>query len=163
MGLFSFLKSQPIQHPRLGTLVRSRGYWKGSIEIPSNGSTTIVIAGDRSGPKKSAAQYASQVSDRYPSVIPVIEQALFEHYKPYQEAVKTGEYPEPPDTFPDIKNPKAVWPHVKLEYILIEPLSGTMTVEIVYTTSWDIEHALGARFHDNWKFLELCGSVLRVA
>ncbi len=162
MGLFSFLKPKPFIHPKLGTLEWSRGHWKGSLDVPSIGTTTIMLAGNRSGPEKTAAEYANQFSARYPSLLSVIEKALFEHYEPYQEAVKAGEFPESSDSFPDIKDPKAVWPHVKLEYVLIEPLSGVVTVEVVYTTSWDIEHTLGVRF-ENWKFLELCGSVLRIA
>jgi hypothetical protein len=162
MGLFGFLRPEPFKHPQLGTLLWSGGYWRGALDVPSHGVTQVLLAGSRSGPEISAAELASQFSSRYPSLIPAIERALIEHYAPYQEAVAAGEFREAPGPFPTIKVPSAVWPHVKLEYILIEPLSGVMAVEMAYTTSWDLEHTLGARF-GNWQFLELCGSVRRLA
>jgi hypothetical protein len=90
---------------------------------------------------------------------PAIEQALFEHYEPYAEAVTAGELPSPNEALPRIAAPSEVWSHVSLVFVSITPLSGFLTTELGYTTAWDDEHTLGARFQSG-KFIELCGSVL---
>ena len=159
MGLFGFLKATPIRHPRLGTLVWSRGYWRGTLAVAGQGEVPALIAGSRSGPSGVAAELAGELPSRYPALAPVVAQAMFNHLEPYQEAVAAGEVSDP--LLPSISGPAEVWPHVKLDYVLVEPLSGAMTVELVCTAAWDDEHALGARFVD-WIFLELCGSVRRL-
>lgn len=45
------------------------------------------------------------------------------------------------------------------EFVAISPLDGSLTTELGYTTAWDEEHTLGARFAGG-TFIELCGSVL---
>jgi hypothetical protein len=88
-----------------------------------------------------------------------IETALFEHYEPYAQAIAAGEFPEASESFPNIAAPAGVWPHASLEFISISPLDGSLTTELGYTTAWDEEHTLGARFVGG-TFTELCGSVL---
>jgi len=90
---------------------------------------------------------------------PAIEKALFEHYGPYAEALAAGELQPPSEAFPSIAAPNQVWPHVSLVFISVTPLDGVLTTELGYTTAWDEEHTLGARFHSG-TFIELCGSVL---
>jgi len=58
-----------------------------------------------------------------------------------------------------LETPSQVWAYVSLAFVSVTPLSGFLTVELGYTTAWDEEHILGARFQAG-KFLELCGSVL---
>jgi len=94
-----------------------------------------------------------------PGLWPAIEQALFEHYEPYAEAVTAGELPSPSEALPRIAAPSEVWSHVSLVFVSITPLSGFLTTELGYTTAWDDEHTLGARFQSG-KYIELCGSVL---
>jgi hypothetical protein len=48
---------------------------------------------------------------------------------------------------------------VSLVFVSVTPLSGLLTTELGYTTAWDDEHTLGARFQSG-RFIELCGSVL---
>jgi hypothetical protein len=36
-----------------------------------------------------------------------------------------------------------LWPHVKPAHVLIEPFKKAWTLEIAFTTEWDIEHTLG--------------------
>ena len=91
---------------------------------------------------------------------PAIEQALFEHYEPYAEAIAGGELPSPSDALPQIAVPADVWSHVSLVFVSVTPLGGVLTTEFGYTTAWDEEHTLGARFQSG-RFIELCGSVLR--
>jgi hypothetical protein len=100
------------------------------------------------------------VAQAFASWRPAIEHALFEHYEPYAEAVSAGELPSPGDALPRIAAPSDIWPHVSLVFVSVTPLSGLLTTELGYTTSWDEEHTLGARFQSG-KFVELCGSVLR--
>lgn len=161
MGLFDFLKSEPYHHPQLGTLSRSQGYWRGTLMVPSHGAVELILTGNRSQPDSSALELATQFVDRYPSLVSAIESALFEHHEPYLQAVRAGEYPDAPDQFPNITDAQSVWSYVKMEYILIDRVSGVLTVEIAFTTQWDIEHTLGVDF-SNWKFDRLCGSVRSV-
>ena len=85
---------------------------------------------------------------------------MFEHYEPYAEAVTAGELPSPSEALPRIAAPGDVWSHVSLVFVSVTPLSGLLTTELGYTTAWDDEHTLGARFQSG-RFIELCGSVLR--
>ena len=62
-------------------------------------------------------------------------------------------------TLPRIAAPGDVWSHVSLVFVSVTPLSGLLTTELGYTTAWDDEHTLGARFQSG-RFIELCGSVL---
>ena len=80
-------------------------------------------------------------------------------YEPYGEMVTAGELPSPSDALPRIAAPGDVWSHVSLVFVSVTPLSGLLTTELGYTTAWDEEHTLGARFQSG-KFIELCGSVL---
>jgi hypothetical protein len=102
---------------------------------------------------------ARDVAQAFPSWRPAIEQALFEHYEPYDEAVAAGELPAPSEAR-RIAAPGDVWSHVSLVYVSVMPLSGLLTTELGYATAWDDEHTLGARFQSG-NFIELCGSVLR--
>src|SRR4249920_2116398 len=78
---------------------------------------------------------------------------------PYAEAVTAGELPSPSEALPRIAAPGDVWSHVSLVFVSVTPLSGLLTTEFGYTTTWDDEHTLGARFQSG-RFIELCGSVL---
>jgi hypothetical protein len=94
-----------------------------------------------------------------PSWRTTIEKALFEHYEPYAEAPVAGELAPPSEAFPRIASPEQVWPHVSLVFVAVPPLDGVLTTELGYTTGWDEEHTLGARFQSG-TLLELCGSVV---
>jgi hypothetical protein len=64
---------------------------------------------------------------------PAIEQALYEHYEPYAEAVSAGELPSPGEALPRIAAPGDVWSHVSLVFVSVTPLSGLLTTELGYT------------------------------
>ena len=89
----------------------------------------------------------------------IIEDALFEHYAPYAEAVALGELPLDDEPRPSISTPHQVWVHVSFEFVSVTLLNGLLTTEIGLSVAWDQEHTLGARFQAG-KFLELNGSVL---
>src|SRR5262249_7001123 len=99
---------------------------------------------------------ARELLANYLSLREDIQRHLFEHYEPYKEAVSVGELDA--QSFPIIQAPTDVWPHAKVERVLIEPLQGVPTVEVAYRVAWDEEHTVGAWIRD-WRVFELCGSV----
>ena len=157
--MFGLFKSPSFRDPQLGELVRSRGLWRGSLTVEAGVSAPLAVSGTRTEPDAQALAAARTVAHVFASWRPAIEQALFEHYGPYAEAVAAGGLPPPSDAFPGIAAPGQVWPHVSLVFVSVTPLSGVLTTELGYTTAWDEEHTLGARF-ESGKFIELCGSVL---
>ena len=156
MGLFDILKSGSHHDPVLGTLKRQGGRWTGSLTLPDVGIVPLLVAGGRDKPDEAGLLLARQLPDKYVKLREEIERPLFEHYEPYHDAVSTGEL-DPPQ-FQSIEAPSDVWPHTKVERVLIERVEGMWSVEIAYRVAWDEEHTLGARIHD-WHMHELCGSV----
>jgi hypothetical protein len=157
--LFGLFKSPPFDDPELGELVRSRGLWRGLLTIEAGVSAPLALSGTRTEPRADALAAAREVAQGFASWRPVIEQALFEHYEPYADAITAGELPSPGEGLPGIAAPGDVWSHVSLVFVSVTPLSGLLTTELGYTTAWDDEHTLGARFRSG-EFIELCGSVL---
>ncbi len=155
--MFGLFESTPFRDPKLGELIRWRGFWRGSIQLES-GPAPLVLAGTRTEPDPIALAVANEVQARLAGWRATIEAAMFEHYEPYAEALAAGEEVAG-EGFPSISAPAGVWPHVSLQYIAVLPLSGHLTTELGYTTRWDEEHTLGARFKGD-AFVELCGSVL---
>lgn len=156
--MFGLFKSPPFRDPQLGELTRSRGHWRGIIAIASK-SVPLALAGTRAKPEPKALVAAREVARQYPSWRPSIEASLLEHYAPYAEAIAAGEHPPPSEPLPKVVEANQVWPHVSLVFISVSPIDGILTTELGYTTIWDEEHTLGARFQ-NGSFVELCGSVL---
>jgi hypothetical protein len=66
------------------------------------------------------------VAQAYASWRPVIEQALFEHYEPYAEAVTADEILSPSEASPRIAAPGDIWSHVSLVFVSVTPLSGLL-------------------------------------
>jgi hypothetical protein len=157
--LFGLFKSPPFHDPELGELVRSRGLWRGWLTIEAGVSAPLALSGTRTEPNAQALTAAGELAQKYKSWRPVIAQALFEHYEPYAEAVTTGDLPSPSEAVAHLAAPDDVWSHVSLVFVSVTPLSGLPTTELGYTTAWDEEHTLGARFRSG-EFIELCGSVL---
>jgi hypothetical protein len=157
--VFGLFKSPPFDDSQLGQLIRSRGLWRGTLEGEPSMSVPLAIAGPRSGPDPQALEAARQIAPSYPEWKPVIAAALFEHLEPYAQDVGDGKLAAPEGGLPGINTPNDVWPHVTLVFASVTPLGGVLTTELGYTTAWDEEHTLGARFQSG-EFLELCGSVL---
>jgi uncharacterized protein DUF6985 len=156
--LFGLFKSPRFRDPNLGELVRSRGLWRGLLTVEAGGNASpLALSGTRTEPDARALAAAREVAQAFASWRPAIEQALFEHYEPYAEAVSVGALPS--EAIPPIAAPSDVWSHVWLVFVSVSPLSGLLTTELGYTTAWDEEHTLGARFQSG-KYIELCGSVL---
>jgi hypothetical protein len=158
--MFSFFKSPPYSDNILGEFTRSRGHWRGAIALEGATSTPLVLSGTRTEPDPKALATAHALPNAFTAWRQSIESALYEHYRPYAEALAAAEISPPSNPPPKIESPSGIWPHVSLVYVSVTPLDGTLTSEFGYTTSWDEEHTLGARFRDG-KLLELCGSVLQ--
>lgn len=153
-----FLRPRAYQDPMLGDLVRQKGYWRGAISLGAESGVPLLVAGPRAAPAEVGLELARELGQRYATLRPAIERALFEHYEPYAEAASSGEE-EAREDVPRLRGPADVWAHVSLVRVLIEPLGGVETVELAYRAAWDTEHTLGARFQ-GWALAELNGSVL---
>ena len=158
MGIFDFLKPQPYQDPQLGILQHSKGYWRGLISLAPHVDAPLLLSGGRAGPNQAGVVLARGLPDRFPTLIPSIQEALFEHYLPYWEAVEAGEVEGPADPCPRITEPAGVWEFAVPKRVVIAPLNGVPTIEIAYGVRWDAEHTLAARIQA-WKLIELCGSI----
>jgi len=154
--MFGLFKSAPLRDPQLGELRRSGRLWKGSIVLARCGTFPLSLAGSREAPDPVAAKLAKELPAQIETLMPRIQDGLFEHYMPYREAVEAGQ--ETGSPCPQIASAEAVWPHVKPSHVLIEPVEGTWRVEIAFETEWDIEHTVAAIFQ-GWQFVELNGSV----
>src|ERR1700740_1004047 len=101
-GLF---KPPPFHDPKLGQLVRSRGLWRGLLTVEAGVSAPLALSGTRTEPHAQALAAAREEAQEFASWRPAIEQALFEHYEPYAEAVTAREFPSPSETSPRIAVP----------------------------------------------------------
>lgn len=157
--MFGLFSSPQFHDPQLGELARSRGHWRGSLTLEAAASVPLALSGTRTAPDSQALAMARELRTLFPSWRTAIQKALFDHYGPYAESLAAGELPPPREVFPRIASPNQVWPHVSLVFVSVAPLDGALTTEFGYTTGWDEEHTLGARFQSG-NFIELCGSVL---
>jgi hypothetical protein len=159
-GLLDWFAAKPVEDPRLGTLQRRHGTWRGTISLEPQGETVLRIGGGRGGPDPANLAVARGIVGQFDAWRPLVEAALFEHYDVWRDALAREEQLE--EDLPDIAAADAVWAHVEPVYVLVEPLSGTPApgpvVELAYRTAWDIEHTVAARMQDG-RLLELCGSV----
>lgn len=157
--MFGFFKSPRFVDPQLGELSRSSGLWRGTLSVEAASNVPLALSGSRQAPDPQALAAARLVADALPSWRAALEQALFEHYAPYGEAIAAGESQAPGEVPVLISGPAQVWQHVSPVFVAVLPLDDLLTTEIGYTTAWDEEHTLGARFRSG-KLIELCGSVL---
>lgn len=154
--MFGLFGSKSFRDPQLGELVRARGSWRGTISLDDGTKAALILSGGRTEPDADALVDARALTAQYAAWRAPIEAALFEHYEPYAESSSNDDVG---DAFPTISAPAQVWPHVSLVYVSCAPLGGVRTTELGYSTAWDDEHTLGARFRSG-RFFELCGSVL---
>jgi len=157
--MFGLFRPSKVIDPTLGELVRSRGYWRGTVSIGPYSNVTLAVAGGRAAPESAALAAAREVPTQFSAWRADIALAVHEHYKPYAEAIAAGELPSPGAWFPILALPSEVWPHLFLTFVCVGPLSGSLTVELGMNVEWDEEHILGARFQAG-KFAELCGSTV---
>ena len=154
--MFGLLRAKPFRDRRLGEFRRSGGYWKGALAIAPLGTFRLALAGNREAPDAIALLFATELPDRFKSLMPKIQTGLFGHYAPYKEAADAGEGTG--SACLSVVSPEAVWPHVMHAHVLVERFEGVMTVEIAFRLASDVEHTVSARFQ-NWQFVDLNGSV----
>ena len=158
--MFGQFKLPTYTDPELGQFIRSRGMWRGTVQLPGLSAVPLALSGTKSEPDSQALAAARTLATLVPGWAPAIESELFEHYRPYTEAIDAGELPQP-DTnpFPVFTKQAEVLAACTPLFVAVSPLDGTMTVELGCTVAWDEEHTLGARFQEG-HFVELNGSVL---
>ena len=157
--MFGLFKTPTYTDPDLGQFRRLRGLWRGSVQLPGLTPVPLSLSGNRFEPDSQALAAARQLGTLLASWRPDIESALFEHYRPYEEARASGELPQQNSPLPSLREPSQVWLHVEPQFVSVSPLDGTMTIELGYVAAWDEEHTLGARFQQG-RLVELNGSVL---
>ena len=155
--MFGF-STAPFADPELGELRRSRGLWRGSIELVSGVNVPFALAGSRKEPDPQALALLKDAKKSFSSWRPSIEAALFEHAAPYLDELEVKELEER-FGMSGRDDPAALCSGVTITFLSVLPLSGILTTELGYTVPWDDEHTLGARFQ-NGKLCELNGSVL---
>ena len=152
MGFLNFLFPSPIHDEVLGTLQRTWSGWRGATDLQEGGPVPLLISGSRAGPSQAALNLARQLPERYSALKPAIAEALLEHAEPVRDD------PSNELALPPADDAEAVWRSVIPMHVRIEPIGGTLTVEIGLSAEWDEEHTLGARLRD-WRLVELNGSV----
>lgn len=153
MGLFDVFRRPTFVVEGIGSLERRRGAWLGTI--PFDGlRVPLELAGPRSEVPASRLDLARELVQRYRTLTPTIQEALYEYYQPYLEGAED-------ETVPKIASASEIWDYVRIEHVRIGPVGGIETVEIGYSTTWDVEHTPAARFQ-GWRLVEFNGSVQSV-
>ena len=144
---------------KLGTLERSRGYWRGEIDVPGYGGKPLLLTGSKQAPAPPALEAAHRFTAMYQRSRTSIAAALFDHYGPC--VVMRAEVEAIEGSFPDIDSPENVWDHVHPQYVLVQEPRRNPIVEIAICVEWDPEHTLAARLQGD-RLVELCASIRRL-
>lgn len=156
LGLF---KSQPHDDATLGRFVRSRGLWRGTINLDDKAAIALVTAGSRTAPDPNALDIARNFPVFLNQLRPAIEHELFEHCLPYLEAIRSGELPEPERAdILGIAKPEDTWAFIEPKAVAIRLFFGALTAELALTAAWDEEHTLGVYIRDG-RLIEFNGSI----
>lgn len=155
--MFGLFKSAPFVDPSLGEFKRVAGAWRGAMALPGQRSVPLVLAGSRDAPDAQALSVARGLPSQFDDWRPTIAAALVEHSEPYLDA-EADESPAAAAPRPRMSTSE-VWSRVTPVFVSVTPLGDSLTVELGYTTDWDEEHTVGARFREG-RWLELCGSVV---
>ncbi len=142
----------------VGRLKRSGGTWRGTLEVGETPGVPLNLFGSDREPDAAALAAARQIRAMFGGWRPSIQQALFDHYTPYGEAVAAEDGGARGTQMPALQTAEQVWNHVTLQSVAVVKMSGVVTTELVYAAAWDDDHMLGARFQSG-KLVELCGSV----
>ncbi|MDF1486643.1 hypothetical protein PY257_15900 [Ramlibacter sp. H39-3-26] len=157
--MFSLFTPPPHEHPVLGTMHWRSGHWRTAVALVGGDPTPLILAGSRKKPDDAAISEALALPELLVKHRQQIASALFEHFEPYDDAHTDRRLIDEDGELPGIRNPRDALEESELVAVLVKPLDGVMTVEFCFTTTWDREHTLGARFQRG-EWLELCGSTL---
>jgi hypothetical protein len=150
--MLNFFKSKTYIDIQLGELYRSRGRWRGAIDIGHHDAVPLAISGGWRGPDPEALAAARQLAGTFHEHLMAISAALYRHFEP-----AAAHFAGTP--LATIASPEAVLGFANLHSVAVGPMGGEMAVEYVYTVEWDDEHLLGARFHGG-DLVELCRSTI---
>jgi hypothetical protein len=160
--LHNLRRPSSITDAQLGKLRFSFGFetcrWRGSIGLLPGTKVRLSIVGSADGPDPEALSMAKELAAQLRSWQTEIEQALFDHYEPYGEALASGELKRRGDPLPSITKPSDVWPLISWVDASIIPVRGELAIELNVFVPWDEEHTLGLLFMRG-KLVDLCGSV----
>jgi len=157
--MFGLFRSRKFADANFGELFYEGGYWRCLTVLDPCGEVPLAIAGSNEGPDSLALAEAYQLRSRFPNWQAPVAKALFEHFEPYAEAFKDGDFPEFHENLLNIETATDALSRSMLRFVAISPISGIITTELGYETEWDEEHMLGVRFKGE-KFFELCGSTV---
>lgn len=133
-----FRGPQPVHHPDLGLLTRSRGAWRGHVRLADGVAVPLSIMGKRNEPAPEGLALASTIVDRHEEWRPSIEAALLEHAS---DAGDVGHVVPAPS------------------FVAVIALDGLPTIEFGFEVSWDDDHTIGVCIRDD-VVVEVNGSVL---
>ncbi|MBY0491591.1 MAG: hypothetical protein K2R93_17265 [Gemmatimonadaceae bacterium] len=136
--------------PTLGGFERKGGTWQGVISLEGFGPVPLTVPGDRKRPDPASLALAPQAAVDVFAVRDALATALYEHWEPYFEAEV--------DEAPRLETRHEVWPHVRIERLVVDAAHAEFPVELRLTVPWDPEHTLGARIAHG-ELIELNGSV----
>ncbi len=142
----------------IGRLKRSGGIWWGTLEVGETPNVPVNLFGSGREPDATALEAARQISAMFDGWRPSIQQALFDHYIPYGEAIAAEDRSAQRAQMSALQKPEQVWNQVTLQSVAVVKMGGILTTELVYAAAWDDDHMLGARFQSG-SLVELCGSV----
>ncbi|MBV8467291.1 MAG: hypothetical protein JO218_15220 [Burkholderiales bacterium] len=150
--MLNFFGSKTYIDIQLGELYRSRGRWRGTIDIGHHDAVPLAISGGWRGPDPEALAAARQLAATFHEHLTVIADALYGHYE--QAAAHFAGTP-----LATITSSETALGFANLHSVAVSPLDGEMTVEYVYMVDWDDEHLLGARFQGD-RLVDFCGSTV---
>jgi len=153
-----FFRVPPFVDPELGEFKRSRGRWRGRLQLAGK-DLPLAVEGPRAHPDPAAMAVARKLPLVWSQQSGAVAQALAEHLAPYREAIAAGEAEAPRQPLPAADQPASLWGTVEVLSASVITLDHKLTSEVALAVTWDEEHTLGARFHGA-AFVELNGSIL---
>ena len=166
--MFGLFKSVVVEDPQLGRLKRSGLVWEGTITLNGAEPVYLGVSGTKHAPFTHTIATASELKGQLPAMLGQVGPALFDHARPYQEALDNPEHgPQMRRQFDDphvierilaIATPEQALAEAKIEGVEVGSEGTETWVLIKFAVTWDEEHTVGAYF-DDWRFTELNGSV----
>lgn len=144
--MFTRSGARQFADPDLGAFRRSRGWWRGSVDLDQHGPLPLVLPGSRTAPDPDALSVGRTVQLEFDRCQAAIRAALTDHRTAYVNQA-------------DADDPALDEQASRPSYVSVVKMDGKFALELGYHVSWDEEHTLGVRLGDG-RLIELCGSVL---
>ena len=166
--MFGLFKSVVIEHAQLGSLKRSGKVWEGKITLQGGKPVALELDGTKQAPFPETIAAALELDRRMAELRTHIAPALLDHLEPYQDAMRDPAHAEEmrshfddPDAFDRalaISTAEQALAASTIEGVEIGMEGPVVRLLIKMSVPWDEEHLVGAYF-DDWRFMELNGSV----